>query len=67
MTIRFVLRKQEMLLDETNIQVKQAFAQLALSPQAYLMVRDGELLNENDRLRDGDQIKLIPVISGGGV
>lgn len=67
MTIRFVLRKQEMLLDETNIQVKQAFTKLALSPQAYLMVRDGELLNENDRLRDGDQIKLIPVISGGGV
>jgi len=34
-------------------------------PETYLAVRDGELLTEDDRLNDGDVIRLIPVISGG--
>jgi sulfur carrier protein ThiS len=65
MSIRLVLRKQEFQLEEKSIQVKQAFQQLDLSPEAHLLVRNGELLNENDWLRDGDEIKIVPVISGG--
>jgi len=65
MPIKLLLRKQEYLLEEKSIQVKQAFQQLNLSPEAHLLVRNGELLNENDWLRDGDEIKIVPVISGG--
>ncbi len=65
MSIRLVLRKQEFQLDEKSIQVKQVFRQLNLSPEAHLLVRNGELLNENDWLRDGDEVKIVPVISGG--
>ncbi len=38
---------------------------LNLSPEAHLLVRNGELLNENDWLKDGDEIKIVAVISGG--
>jgi len=65
MSIRLMLRKQEYRIDEKSIQVKQAFRQLNLSPEAHLLVRNGELLNENDWLKDGDEIKIVPVISGG--
>jgi sulfur carrier protein ThiS len=65
MTIKFVLRKKEFELNEKSIQVKKALQQLSLSPEAHLMVRNGDLLNENDWLSDGDEVKVVPVISGG--
>ncbi|HEX9018717.1 MAG TPA: MoaD/ThiS family protein [Anaerolineaceae bacterium] len=65
MTIKLILRKQVFQLDEKSIQVKQALQQLNLSPEAHLLVRNGDLLNENDYLKDGDEIKIVAVISGG--
>jgi sulfur carrier protein ThiS len=65
MTIKLILRKKEYELEARNIKVKQALQQLELSPEAYLLVRAGELLNENDVLHDGDVIKIVAVISGG--
>ncbi len=65
MTIKLVLRKKEYQLEEKSIQVKQAFQTLNLSPESHLMVRGGQLLNENDYLKDGDEVKIVAVISGG--
>jgi sulfur carrier protein ThiS len=65
LAIKFVLRKQELALEGKSIQVKQALQQLNLSPEAHLLVRNGDLLNENDWLKDGDEVKVVPVISGG--
>ncbi len=65
MPIKLTLRKQEFQLDGPSIQVKTALQQLQLSPEAHLLVRNGELLNENDWLRDGDEVKIVAVISGG--
>ncbi len=67
MTIKLILRKKEFALEEKSIQVKQALQQLNLSPEAHLLVRDGELLNEYDWLRDGDEVKIVAVISGGAL
>ncbi len=64
MPVRLILRKQVFILDGT-ITVKEAFQQLSLSSESHLIVRDGELLNENDVLRDGEEVKIIPAISGG--
>jgi sulfur carrier protein ThiS len=63
--IKLTLRKEVYTLEAKSIQVKQALRQLELSPEAHLLVRDGELLNENDWLRDGEEVKIVPVISGG--
>ncbi len=65
MAIKFTLRKQEFQLEGPSIQVKAALQQLKLSPEAHLLVRNGELLNENDYLKDGDEVKIVAVISGG--
>ena len=65
MTIKLTLRKKEYQLEGKSIQVKQAFQELKLSAEAHLLVRNGELLNENDYLKDGDEVKIVAVISGG--
>lgn len=64
MTIRLILRKQEFTLEGTHT-VQQALEALDLSPEAYLVVRNGELLNEREAIKDGDVVKIVPVISGG--
>ena len=65
MSIKLILRKKEYALEEKSIQVRQALQQLELSPESHLLVRNGELLNENDYLHDGDEVKIVAVISGG--
>lgn len=66
MTITFILRKREIPLEiEKTLMVKEALMRLGFSIDTHLVVRDGEMLNENEALRDGDRVKLIPVISGG--
>jgi sulfur carrier protein ThiS len=65
--IKLILRKKEYQIESPSIQVKTALQQLNLSPEAHLLVRDGDLLNENDWLRDGDEVKIVAVISGGGI
>jgi sulfur carrier protein ThiS len=66
MTITFILRKQEIALEvENTIMVKDALQRLGYSTETHLVVKDGELLNENEPLRDGDRVKLVAVISGG--
>ncbi len=65
MPITLILRKKEYQLDGT-LTVRQALEKLELSPETHLVVRNGELLNEREPLKDGDVVKVVPVISGGG-
>lgn len=66
MAIMFILRKQEISLEvEKTLMVKEALQRLGYSSETHLVVKNGELLNENEPLRDGDLVKLVPVISGG--
>lgn len=64
MPVTLIFRKQEYLLEGT-ITVKEALKQLGLSSESHLVVNQGELLNENDVLRNGDTVKIISAISGG--
>lgn len=64
MPVTLILRKQEFEVEGT-VTVKEALEQLGLSPESHLAVRDGQLLTENEPLRNGEVIKLVPVISGG--
>ena len=66
MAIIFILRKQEIPLEvEKPLMVKEALARLGYSVETHLVVRAGELINENEHLHDGDRVKLVSVISGG--
>lgn len=64
MPVTLVLRKKEYYVEGT-VTVRDALKQLGLSPESHLVVRDGQLLNENDVLRNGEVVKLVAVISGG--
>ncbi len=62
--IKIKYRKQEWELDG-EFSVRQAIEELGLDPESVLIVRDGELIVEDTRLLDGDEIRLLAVISGG--
>lgn len=64
MPVTLILRKKEYTVEGT-ISVKEALKQLGLSTESHLVVRNGELLTENDALRNGEVVKLVAVISGG--
>ena len=64
MTITITLRKKEFTL-EKETSVMRAMELLEVSPEAYLAVRDGKLLTEDERLYQGDVVQFVSVISGG--
>jgi sulfur carrier protein ThiS len=62
--IKIKYRKQEWEL-EGEYTVRQAVEKIGLNLESLLVVRDGELIVEDTRLRDGDEVRLVAVISGG--
>ena len=66
MAIKVIIRKNEQEVEyRPPMTVKKVFKQLDLLPEAYLVIRNGELIVEQDILRDGETVKLVPVVSGG--
>ncbi len=64
MPVTVVLRKEKHEIPSPAT-VGEALAQLGLSPEMYLVLREGILLDEHQPLEDGDTVELIGVISGG--
>ena len=48
-----------------GLTVRRAIEQCGFSPEAMLAIKDGELITDDLVLREGDEIKLVAVISGG--
>lgn len=46
--------------------VREMLRELNLTPEAYLVIRGGDLVTEDDVLQDHDVVEIRPVISGGG-
>jgi sulfur carrier protein ThiS len=65
MAITLKLRKKVYHLDDEKISVKDAMRKLDLSLEGFLVVRNDELITEREMLFDGDEVKVIAVISGG--
>lgn len=49
----------------TGTKVKDLLNQLKLNPESFLVVRNSEVITEEDVLQDQDKIELLSVISGG--
>lgn len=45
--------------------VKELLTQLKLNPESFLVVRNNEVITEEEILQDQDKIELLSVISGG--
>ena len=48
-----------------NITARDAIKKIGLNPEEVLVVVNGELKTDDAVLKDGDQVKLVAVISGG--
>jgi len=45
--------------------VRDVLAELGIDPDTVLVIRDKALVTREERLDDGDEIEVRPVISGG--
>lgn len=64
MTVKLTLRKQQFEI-RAGITLRAALVKLDIQPQSVLPMRAGELITEDEILRDGEEIRLVTVISGG--
>ncbi len=64
MTATLILRKQEFEIKH-GMTVRKALEKLGFEPDSVLATRNGELLTDDEIVKENDEIKLVPVISGG--
>jgi sulfur carrier protein ThiS len=64
MKAKLILRGEEYEV-RAGQTIRDAILQCGLTPEAVLPVRDGELLTDDNILKEGDIIRLVAVISGG--
>jgi sulfur carrier protein len=63
--VKIIYRDKEWELHGRRRRVRDVIKEVGLVPHAVLAVRDGKLLTEDVMLQDGDEVKLVAVISGG--
>jgi sulfur carrier protein ThiS len=66
MQATLILRKKEIPVDAGKPLLKILKGK-NLIPESYLAVRDGEMITEDEIIRPGDRIQLVPIISGGSL
>lgn len=64
MTVRLTLRDKEYTVNP-GMPVRQALKMVGIQPESVIPTRDGELITDDEVLKDGEHIRLIAVISGG--
>lgn len=62
--VKLVLRDREIDV-KAGMTLLSALEKAQILPETVLATRDGELILEDEILRDGEVIKLVAVISGG--
>lgn len=65
MTVRLILRNETREV-RAGMTLRDALIQAGILPETVLALRRGELITEDELLRDGEEIRLVAVISGGG-
>ena len=64
MPAKLILRKKEYNIRH-GMTIRSALQKLDIQPESVLPTREGELVSEEEIIKDGDVIKLVAVISGG--
>ena len=64
MSAKLILRGKEYEV-KSGMTLRHAILKIGQQPEAVLATREGEMITEDEILREGDVIKLIAVISGG--
>lgn len=64
MSVKLILREQEFEV-RPGMSLLSALEKCDVLPEAIIAIREGELILEDEILRDGEVIRLVAVISGG--
>jgi sulfur carrier protein len=64
MTVRLILRDKEYEV-RAGMTLLDALKKSSIVPESVIATRDGEMILEDEILKEGEVIKLIAVISGG--
>lgn len=64
MTVRMILREKEFEV-KAGMTLLSSLQKINVLPESIIATREGEMILEDEILKDGDVIKLIAVISGG--
>jgi len=64
MSVKLLLRGKEYEA-RPGMTLRDALLKIGLQPDAVLATRRGEMVTDEEILVDGDEVKLIAVISGG--
>jgi sulfur carrier protein ThiS len=62
--VRLILRKQEYEV-HAGMTLLAALQKIGILPEGIIATRAGELIEEDEILKEGDVIRLISAISGG--
>jgi len=64
MTVTLHSRDKEYQV-KAGMTLRDSLLKIDILPETVLAVRDGELITEDEILQDGEQVRLISVVSGG--
>lgn len=62
--VKLILRNKEYEV-KPGMTLLSALQKIDVIPESVIATRDGEMILEDEILRDGDVVKLVAVISGG--
>ena len=62
--VKLILRNKEYEI-KPGMTLLSALQKIDVVPESVIATRDGEMILEDEILKDGDEVKLIAVISGG--
>ena len=63
-SVKLILRNKEYEV-KPGMTLLSALQKIAVVPESVIATREGEMILEDEILKDGDVVKLIAVISGG--
>ena len=64
MTVKLILRDKEFEV-KPGMTLLSCLQKVNILPESIIATREGEMILEDEILKDGDVVKLIAVISGG--
>jgi thiamine biosynthesis protein ThiS len=62
--VKLVLRNTEYEV-KAGMTLLSSLEKIGVLPESVIAVRNGEMILEDEILKDGDEVKLVAVISGG--
>ncbi|EDP75157.1 MoaD/ThiS family protein [Hydrogenivirga sp. 128-5-R1-1] len=65
MPIKVLYRGREIEVEGKRLKAKELLKKLGLSPLSSLVVKNGEVISEEEYVEEGDNIRVINAISGG--